>query len=225
MYNNHKKINKEVIKAATSFKGAGILLYDYVGDSLVFLLGKENSPDDPAREKYCEFGGNAKKDEDPLSTALRELREEGMGFIDPKIVEKYFTSNGKEERSKEVPIIESYVSLEQPNCYYTFLIKYDYSEEVVEKFNTHFNETSSKTKLDLMPLGLFEKSCIRWWTLDEILNGRYDKTHNKVIDQGSHNKVIDHIRIKPYTEILFHHHLVKILEKRWPEECRKLKGP
>lgn len=160
---------------ASHFRGAGILLYDYhpKTGTLIFLLGKEYRPDEPyVHNKFCEFGGNAKDKEDPLSTALRELKEEGMGLINPDLNDKP---------------IEAFVSLTHPNTYYTFLIKYPFSEEIVEKYNNLFKATYLDRKNHK---GYYEKSELKWWTINEV-------------------------KINGPQNILFFSDLIKVIKKKW----------
>ena len=116
------------------------------------------------RDKNChwgDFGGSAKTGEDLLDTTTREGAEELNGFFGSKHdFEKYILKNKVDEIAYDKR--------------YTYLVRADYDEKLPFYFNNNYNFICEYLKGHVQhpTNGLFEKSEIRWFTIDELKRER-----------------------------------------------------
>jgi hypothetical protein len=150
-----------------AFSGAGFLLWDYhpTTGKIMFLLGKEYRPNERDHDTFSDFGGGPDPGEDPLATAIRECEEESMGFIKIKLP------------WNKGPIV-SYVCGRPPRCFYIFLLQYKYQSNIVTDYHLFWEKALSEGRV-MEGNGLYEKSELRWFSLDEILDPRNTKLFRK----------------------------------------------
>ena len=153
---NYKKINKNQIKYS-----AGVLPYTFDQDGkCYFLLGKDNDGD------WSDFGGRCEyKDHgDEKITASREFYEETLGCIIniTECIEKLTNGNPVKVVSKTL----------NGSPYYMYLLYVEYNN-----YNDIFNKTSNFLKYHYSTgdkrtdiRKVIEKVCIRWVSMDTILN-------------------------------------------------------
>lgn len=149
---------------------AGILPYAYDDDNTpVFLLGKE------IFGKWSPLAGTVEKGETPQEAAIREFTEECMGFYTKDYLEPFVKK-------------DNLITLEDDSTFtYYYLVPFDwnwqlpYFFESVTKFLLPYTE-GKKNRWGVPTFGskdgLFEKSEIRWFTLDELLNMGVKKKRN-----------------------------------------------
>uniref|UniRef100_A0A6C0I9M5 Nudix hydrolase domain-containing protein n=1 Tax=viral metagenome TaxID=1070528 RepID=A0A6C0I9M5_9ZZZZ len=146
---NYKKLNKNNSKYS-----AGILPYTYnVDGKCLFLLGKDNEGD------WSDFGGKAEyKDfNEPQKTACREFYEETLG-----VVLDYDDCYQKVNNGNPIKIISKTLN---GSPYYMYLLYIEHHNHT-----DHFNKTSNFLKYLRYNNRIFEKSSIRWFTIDTLLN-------------------------------------------------------
>ena len=166
---------------------AGILpiTLDNNGD-LLYLFGKEYKVSDT--EGWSDFGGSKEKNETKFETAIREGYEETNGFFGSqynlkKNVKKFFVL---EIKSK------SYSSFLYKIKYEPNMVKYyNRNFKFIQKHNTHFVKD---------PNGFYEKSHIKWFSIEDIKDNRhlFRKWYNKTIISKIiklHDKLVKKINI------------------------------
>ena len=141
--------------------GSGVILVALHKNKVYYLFGKEGSKE---RDKNChwgDFGGGAKTGEDLLDTTTREGAEELNGFFGSKHdFEKYILKNKVDEIAYDKR--------------YTYLVRADYDEKLPYYFNNNYKFICEYLKGHVQhpTNGLFEKSEIRWFTIDELKRER-----------------------------------------------------
>jgi hypothetical protein len=141
--------------------GSGVILVALHKNKVYYLFGKEGSME---RDKNChwgDFGGGAKTGEDLLDTTTREGAEELNGFFGSKPdFEKYILKNKVDEVAYDKR--------------YTYLVRADYDEKLPFYFNNNYKFICEYLKGHVQhpTNGLFEKSEIRWFTIDELKRER-----------------------------------------------------
>lgn len=144
-------------KIINLYMGAGILPVTIHKGKLYFLFGKEVKD-----KKWSDFGGGTKRDESQFQTAIREGYEELDGFAGSK-------------HQLEQLVNSNYITEIEYNGYKVFLFKIEYNERMPIFFKNHHDFI--KKHLPEMVLhktnGLFEKSEIKWWSLDEMKRGKH----------------------------------------------------
>jgi hypothetical protein len=137
--------------------GSGVILVALHKKKVYYLFGKEGSME---RDKKChwgDFGGGAKPGEDLLDTTTREGAEELNGFFGSKTdFERYILKNKIDEVAYDKR--------------YTYLVKTEYDERLPYYFNNNYKFICEYLKghVDHPTNGLFEKSEIRWFTVDDL---------------------------------------------------------
>tara|TARA_R110002072_G_C7718370_1_gene514658 strand:- start:94 stop:669 length:576 start_codon:yes stop_codon:yes gene_type:complete len=134
--------------------GAGILPVTISNGILLFLMGKERG-----NGLWADFGGSTDSGEQPIQTAIREGGEELNGIlgIDDDLYKK---------------VTESMISPVEFNKYTSFLFSLDYDKKLVQTFknNNEFAEIYLHDLINKKHNGLFEKSEIKWFTINEMKN-------------------------------------------------------
>ena len=132
--------------------GAGILPVTMSNGILLFLMGKERSTN-----LWSDFGGSSEFGEQPIKTAIREGGEELNGIlgIDDNLYKK---------------VTDSMISPIEFNRYTSFLFNLDYDTNLINTFknNNNFAEVYLNDKINKQHNGLFEKSEIKWFTINEL---------------------------------------------------------
>jgi hypothetical protein len=128
--------------------GSGVILVALHKSKVYYLFGKEGSME---RDKKChwgDFGGGRKPGEDLLDTTTREGAEELNGFFGSKAdFEKYILKN----KIDEIAYDKRYTYLSNN---YKFICEY---------LKGHVQHPTN---------GLFEKSEIRWFTVEDLKRER-----------------------------------------------------
>ena len=132
--------------------GAGILPVTMSNGILLFLMGKERSSN-----LWCDFGGSTEFGEQPLQTAIREGGEELNGILGIDY-ELYNT------------VTRSMISPVEFNKYTSFLFNLDYDDNLINTFknSNNFAENYLNHVINVKHNGLFEKSEIKWFTINEL---------------------------------------------------------
>lgn len=168
--------------------GAGILPVTMSNGILLFLMGKERSSN-----LWCDFGGSTEFGEQPLQTAIREGGEELNGIlgIDDKLYNRV-------TRSMVYPV--------EFNKYTSFLFNLDYDNNLINTFKNSncFAENYLNDVINTKNNGLFEKSEIKWFTVNELnrdikmFRPHYIPIVNTIIyhEQMIKNSVINYNTIK-----------------------------
>lgn len=134
--------------------GAGILPVTISNGILLFLMGKER-----ASGLWADFGGSTDYGEQPIQTAIREGGEELNGILglDDELYKK---------------VAGSMISPVEFNKYTSFLFSLDYDKSLVQTFknNNEFAEIYLQDLIDRKHNGLFEKTEIKWFTVNEMKN-------------------------------------------------------
>ena len=134
--------------------GAGILPVTMSNGILLFLMGKERS-----NNLWCDFGGSTENGEQPIQTAIREGGEELNGILglDNNLYKK---------------VAETMISPVEYNKYTSFLFNVDYDINLINTFknNNNFAEIYLNNVIDQKNNGLFEKSEIKWFTINDLNN-------------------------------------------------------
>jgi 8-oxo-dGTP pyrophosphatase MutT (NUDIX family) len=151
--------------------GAGILPVTIHNNQIYYLLGKEVSVN-----KYSDFGGSKEDDETPLQTAVREGYEELSGILGSKYnIEKLIKTN---------------LIYKLTHKHFTsYIVLIDYDNNLPFYFNNQFKFIKKHFPHLIDKNGMFEKSEINWFTLDDIKNNR-----NKI--RGFFQEIIDELLLK-----------------------------
>ena len=155
--------------------GAGILPIAIVNGTIFFLFGKETYD-----KKWGDFGGSPIKPESPFETAIREGYEELDGFFGTKSELKKIV---KENFSQK------FVSDKK---YYSYLFEIQHDPWLPVYFNNHHKFIKEHLPHKINKNGLFEKSEIKWFSLNEI-------KQNKTNFRSHYINILDQI-IKDYKD-------------------------
>lgn len=136
--------------------GAGILPVILYNGVLFFLMGRERH-----NNLWCDFGGRPDPGENILQTAIREGGEELNGLLG--INEKLHNK-----------VTKNYITQLNHKTYSSILFQIDYNPNLVEIFknNNDFAETYFPNLIDNNHNGLFEKTEIKWFTIDELIQNK-----------------------------------------------------
>jgi hypothetical protein len=137
--------------------GSGVILAAYHKNKVYYLFGKEGSMEHDKKCHWGDFGGGAKAGEDLLDTTTREGAEELNGFFGSKAdFEKYILKNRIDEIAYDKR--------------YTYIVRADYDEKLPYYFNNNYKFICEYLKGHVQhpTNGLFEKSEIRWFTVDDL---------------------------------------------------------
>lgn len=129
-------------------------------NKLYFLFGKENDYKVSA-PGWSDFGGRCEYGETPYKTALREGSEELSGFLGNKSsIKKLIKENGG-----------VYKIVNNDYHIHIFYIKYD--DKLVKYYNNNYNFLLKNMGRELLNNSvIFEKSKLKWFTLDDIKKKR-----------------------------------------------------
>lgn len=146
--------------------GGGILPIALVKGKLKFLFGKEIGD-----KKWSDFGGGREGRESNYETAIREGCEELNGFL------------GCQAQLKRL-VNENIVAVIETEGFHTYAFLIDYDEKLCEYFNNNTKFIKQKLPYKINKKGLFEKSEIGWFTIEELKNspGQFRYFYRKVID-------------------------------------------
>lgn len=139
--------------------GAGILPVAIHNKKLMFLFGRENKyADTPG---WSDFGGGPDKGETIFETAIREGYEELSGILGSKTTLKSLV---KKNMIHKIHF----------NKYAIFIFKIKYDETLPKHFNL-MNKFIERNIPDIVKKhnGLFEKSEIKWFSLEELKNKKH----------------------------------------------------
>ena len=141
--------------------GSGVILVALNKGKVYYLFGKEGSMEKDKKCHWGDFGGSRKSGEDLLDTTTREGAEELNGFFGSKVdFEKYILKNKIDEVAYDKR--------------YTYLVKADYDERLPYYFNNNYKFICEYLKghVDHPSNGLFEKSEVRWFTVEDLKRER-----------------------------------------------------
>ena len=158
--------------------------FDDKTQTLYFLFGKENPYLNRDSPGWSDFGGGEKPSETAFDTAVREGHEELNGFIGNVADIKH-------------NIRHKLVTSFKHERYITFLFKIEYDPNLPFYFNNNYNFLSSHVNSIVRnpTNGLFEKSEIKWMTIDDIRK-------NKHLFREYYQNIID-IILKNTNEIIY----------------------
>ena len=145
--------------------GAGIVPVAVHKGTIYFLFGKEYEDN-----KWSDFGGGREKNETLWNVAMREGTEELNGFLGTQSELK------KQVKQHLITIIES----EKP-IYRSYFFKVPYDANLPQYFNSNFKLMKKKLPDQIMQDGLFEKSEIRWISIDQLNTIKYRDHYNERI--------------------------------------------
>jgi hypothetical protein len=153
--------------------GSGVILVALHNNKVYYLFGKECSMERDKNLDWGDFGGSRKPGEDLLDTTTREGAEELNGFFGSKVdFEKYILKNKVDE-----------IAYDQR---YTYLVKADYDEKLPYYFKNNYNFICEylKSYVNHPTNGLFEKSEVRWFTVDDLKKEKhiFRKYFQNIID-------------------------------------------
>jgi hypothetical protein len=136
--------------------GAGILPVTMYKGKLYFLFGKEVKDN-----KWGDFGGGTEHKESKFQTAIREGYEELDGFL------------GSQHQLKAL-VNSNYVTELEHLKYKVFLFKLDYDKNLPIYFKNHHQFIKKHFPEEIKEKnGLFEKSEIGWWSLEDMKRGKH----------------------------------------------------
>ena len=138
--------------------GAGILPISKYKNTIFFLLGREHYD-----KKWSDFGGKKMNNESKLEIAIREGYEELNGFLGTK---NQFKNLVKKNLVLEIE--------KQDKTYKSYLFTIPYDPNLPIYFNNHHKFMESNFPLTIDKNGFFEKSQIRWFTLQELQSNKYE---------------------------------------------------
>jgi len=141
--------------------GSGVILVALHNNKVYYLFGKEGSMEQDKKCHWGDFGGGSKHGEDLLDTTTREGAEELNGFFGSKAdFEKYILKNKIDEVAYDKR--------------YTYLVKAEYDEKLPFYFNNNYKFIYEYLKghVEHPTNGLFEKSEIKWFTVEDLKRER-----------------------------------------------------
>ena len=136
--------------------GGGILPITINRGNILVLMGQERSS-----KLWCDFGGRPNPGESFEDTALREGEEETNGFL------------GRGKYLKDLVNNNLVASIENGDRYVSYVFKIKYDNKLPHYFNNNNSFLEQKLKKVMAESfkthnGLFEKSRMKWFTIDEI---------------------------------------------------------
>ena len=170
--------------------GAGILPVSLYKGHVLFLFGKERSSG-----LWSDFGGKSERGETEIQTAVREGGEELNGFY----------GSGEELFNK---INHSLLNKLYYDQYTTYIFRVDYDKNLP----VYFNNTNKFAEFYLSNIvagkknGLFEKSEVRWFTMEEMRDQK-----NKF---RSFYRSIINILVHDYTTLRSNAKIVKVFNNK-----------
>ena len=145
--------------------GGGVIPVALHNGQLHFLFGQENDviKDATKNQDWGDFGGSAKPGESEMDTCVREGAEELNGFYGNK-------------RDFRALLLKNQVLKLTYDTRVTHLMRVDYDERLPLYFNNNYRfikETANLRSIAAHPEnGYFEKSHVRWFTLDDLKRER-----------------------------------------------------
>ena len=145
--------------------GGGVIPVALHNGDLYFLFGQENDviKDASKNQDWGDFGGSAKPGESEMDTCVREGAEELNGFYGNK-------------RDFKALLLKTQVLKLTYDTRVTHLMRVDYDERLPFYFNNNYRfikETANLRAIAAHPEnGYFEKSHVRWFTLDDLKRER-----------------------------------------------------
>ena len=146
--------------------GGGIVPIAKYNNTIYLLFGKEVHG-----KQWSDFGGGKEGDETRFQTAIREGCEELNGFLGCEHSLKKQVSNN----------LIATVDTEQLR---TYLFEVKYNKDLPFYFNNHHKFINKKLPNKVNKNGLFEKSHIKWFTIQELKKSRssFRPFYRKVVD-------------------------------------------
>lgn len=146
--------------------GGGIIPVSLVRGKLLFLFGKEAE-----EKKWSDFGGGREGNETRFETAIREGCEELNGFL------------GCRNKLKKMVQSNIIMTLDTEKLR-TYLFLIDYDDNLCHYFNNNSKFIKQKMPHKVNKKGLFEKSEIGWFTIEELQHspGQFRNFYQRVID-------------------------------------------
>ncbi|MBM71937.1 MAG: hypothetical protein CL847_04050 [Crocinitomicaceae bacterium] len=146
--------------------GGGILPVALYNGKLLFLFGKE-----AGEKKWSDFGGGREGNESKFETAIREGCEELNGFLGCR------NHLRKLVKSNQLAIIDT-------KGLHTYIFLMDYDENLCGYFNNNSKFIKQKIPTKVNKKGLFEKSEIGWFTIEELQHSpnQFRTFYQKVIE-------------------------------------------
>jgi len=146
--------------------GGGILPVAIVNGKLKFLFGREAED-----SKWGDFGGGREGNETQFETAIREGCEELDGFLGCHSILR--------DRVKK-----NMIGVIDTESLKTYVFVTEYDENLPIYFNNHHHFIKKKIPDKIGKNGLFEKSEIAWFTIDEMKKnrGKFRPFYKKVLD-------------------------------------------
>ena len=137
--------------------GSGVILVALHKNKVYYLFGKEGSNERDKNFMWGDFGGGSKKGEDLLDTTTREGCEELNGFFGCK-------------KDFENYIIKNKIDQFAYDKRYSYLVRADYDEKLPYYFNNNYKFIYEylKDKVCHPTNGLFEKSEIKWFSIQDL---------------------------------------------------------
>ena len=177
---NHRKLKNNYIRYS-----AGILPYTYdLQGKCMFLLGKDHE------NEWSDFGGRCefKDRNDEKMTASREFYEETLGAVIniTDCIDKLTNGN-------PIKIVSSTLN---GSPYYMFLLYVDYSnysETFIKTSNFlkfHYSQNNERYNMNK----IIEKNCIRWVSIDTLLNCIENNESTLLKLRGVFYKTIDNCK-------------------------------
>lgn len=137
--------------------GAGVLPIAKHKKKLYFLFSREWIHSDCDPGLWSDFGGTKENKETYKETAIRECFEESMGFI------------GSRYRIKQLITKYNIYFTNTNSNYRTYIVLIKYDKNLPQRFRRDFTTTlKSKPELVRNHNGLYEKDCLKWYTLEDI---------------------------------------------------------
>lgn len=149
--------------------GAGILPVAIHNKKIYLLLGKEKDT-----HVWSDFGGGKENNETHIETACREGAEELNGFIGSQ------TSIKEQIRKNGITVINN-----GSKTYRSYLFEIAYDSSLPNYFNNNFKLMRKMLPKEIEKKnGLFEKSEIRWFSLNDMRKIRMRKFYYHGIYPG-----------------------------------------
>ena len=145
--------------------GGGVIPVAFHNGVLYFLFGQENDVirDASKGQDWGDFGGSAKPGESEMDTCVREGAEELNGFF------------GNKHDFKAMLLKNQLLKLTY-DTRVTYLMRVDYDERLPFYFNNNYRFLKENQALRAIAAhpenGYFEKSHVRWFTLDDLKRER-----------------------------------------------------
>ena len=136
-----------------SSMGSGILPVAKHQNKLYFLFGEECHI---ALDKgWSDFGGRVEDKESMFDGAIREGYEETSGFL------------GNHQELNDL-VRSNFIAVIQSDNFHSFLFQIKYDLNLSKYYNRNFEFVSKNLKKIIGQDGYYEKSKIRWFTLNEL---------------------------------------------------------